>query len=82
MNHPTASLAVVVRDALNVAGYLTDNGDLSRPAAEKVPQLSRSSVSRHLQTGAFVADELFLIATRLLETTPSDLWARAEKRAA
>jgi plasmid maintenance system antidote protein VapI len=81
VSHPTATLSAVVRDELAEAGYLTERGDLTRAAAEAI-QLPRESVSRHLRTHSLTADEQFRIATLLLGTTPSVLWAKAEERAA
>ena len=81
MNHSTAALAAVVRDALNVSGHLTPSGALTRAAADQLPQLSRATVSRHIATGDFTATELYSLAT-LLGTTPTALMAQAEERAA
>ena len=81
MSHHTASLAEVVRDALRAAGHLTDTGLLTRAAAESQPLLSRSTVSRHIATGAFTALELNCLA-EILELPASELMARAEDRAA
>lgn len=83
MSHTTASLAEVVRDALNVAGHLTPKGDLTRTAADLLPAyVSRATVSRHLVTGDFTTPELHSVATILLNTTASALMAQAEQRAA
>ena len=74
MNNPLIHLGEVVTVALNHAG-------LSENTASKRSGIPRQTLRRRLITGDFKHGELWQIAT-LLDTTPADLMARAEKRAA